>query len=440
MSSNVCQICCDKECEISCFNCNYKTCKICTGMYLLNIINEPNCANCKTKWTNIFLYENFPSKFIKNDLREHRKNSLYDRELSMLKETQEEASKIKKVKDITTELKDLTMQTRILKNKASKLRKKKKKLLDRKDLNIKRVIKQSNLILCNCPNEDCKGFVNIYHICTMCDTEICKNCYEILEDEHICDENDTKSIKKIKKDTKSCPGCNCNITKIEGCYQMWCTQCHTAFNWNTKEIVDQNTQYIHNPHYIQWRNENGSEPVLPRRLINVRFTNFYNLMKNYHKIEICHFYENFNNFLNHVEDVELIKYTTEGIFDRYKHLRIKYLLNELEEEIFKNRIHQNEKKIHKYSDIFLVYENFIQVGRELLQSIFGKGNVITGDVYEDCVKNGEKKIRKLISTINEDIFKLEKVYYNKIPIIVYNKRELSVNKTKKIVIIDFVLN
>ena len=42
------------------------------------------------------------------------------------------------------------------------------------------------------------------------------------------------------------------ISKIDGCNQMWCTQCHVAFDWKTGAI--QNS--VHNPHYFEWLRKN----------------------------------------------------------------------------------------------------------------------------------------------------------------------------------------
>ena len=67
--------------------------------------------------------------------------------------------------------------------------------------------------------------------------------------EHTCDEEKVKSAELIRKQCKNCPKCGALTYKISGCPQMWCTSCHTAWNWNTGRIE---TKIIHNPHYFEY--------------------------------------------------------------------------------------------------------------------------------------------------------------------------------------------
>lgn len=87
-----------------------------------------------------------------------------------------------------------------------------------------------------CPNEDCKGFLDMEWYCGICEIKYCKDCNEIQTPTHTCDPQTVETIKLLNEDSKSCPTCGIVIQKSSGCAQMWCTQCHTAFNWNTGEI------------------------------------------------------------------------------------------------------------------------------------------------------------------------------------------------------------
>jgi len=128
-------------------------------------------------------------------------------------------------------------------------------------------VSQQKGILCKCPKQDCHGFVAKDQgtmlplatdcpltmlplaTCTTCKSQICTKCREVVKLNHECDLETIKTIKMIESETKPCPGCGIQIHKIQGCYQMWCTQCHTTFHYRTGEILK---EPIHNPHYTEW--------------------------------------------------------------------------------------------------------------------------------------------------------------------------------------------
>jgi hypothetical protein len=104
--------------------------------------------------------------------------------------------------------------------------------------------------------------------CGICENYTCHDCHEIIglnktTHEHICDPNNIASAQAIKKDTKQCPGCHNRIYRTEGCSQMWCTGCHTAFDWNTgRKVV---SEQLHNPHWLEYQRSqnNGQAPRAP---------------------------------------------------------------------------------------------------------------------------------------------------------------------------------
>lgn len=110
-----------------------------------------------------------------------------------------------------------------------------------------------------CIATDCKGFMNEEFECPLCSTKACRECHESLIEGHTCNPDVVASVKALAKEARPCPTCAANISKIDGCDQMWCTQCQTTFSWRTglKE-----TGHTHNPHYYEFMRRNGGQ--LPR--------------------------------------------------------------------------------------------------------------------------------------------------------------------------------
>jgi hypothetical protein len=122
--------------------------------------------------------------------------------------------------------------------------------------------KDEKQVLFNCPVDGCRGFVQENHKCCVCNIEVCKKCNIILkgEEQHECKKEDVETAQMLRRETKPCPECHAIIFKIDGCDQMWCTQCKTPFSWRTGQKV---FERIHNPHYYEWqRQANGG--VAPR--------------------------------------------------------------------------------------------------------------------------------------------------------------------------------
>ena len=128
------------------------------------------------------------------------------------------------------------------------------------------------VVLRGCPGEGCRGFLNESWVCGVCDISVCRQCHiGLAEDEmveehhaaapsersqmrlHICDPDQVATAKMLARDTKPCPKCKALISKIDGCDQMWCTQCQTPFSWITGQVEEGR---VHNPHYFEWQRRN----------------------------------------------------------------------------------------------------------------------------------------------------------------------------------------
>lgn len=110
-----------------------------------------------------------------------------------------------------------------------------------------------------CSNSTCNGMLKTdSNLCSICYHITCSKCLQPYNKDikdHTCNEDDIKTAKLLKQDTKYCPKCNFGITKISGCDVMFCTQCNTSFNWKTMEILTKN---LHNPHYLEYLRKAGT--------------------------------------------------------------------------------------------------------------------------------------------------------------------------------------
>jgi hypothetical protein len=124
-----------------------------------------------------------------------------------------------------------------------------------------------NAFFMSCSVPTCNGMLSTQYKCGICDNYTCHDCHETIGQqktgEHTCNPDNVASAQAIKKETKQCPGCHNRIYRAEGCSQMWCTGCHTAFDWNTGRKVVSGT--LHNPHWLEYQRglNNGAAPRAP---------------------------------------------------------------------------------------------------------------------------------------------------------------------------------
>ena len=113
-----------------------------------------------------------------------------------------------------------------------------------------------------CGRPECGGFLTTRWRCPVCETYTCSQCgIPKTGEAHDCNPDDVATMTLLRHDTKACPKCSVPIHKIDGCAQMFCVQCHTAFDWNTLRIE---RGRIHNPHYYEIQRQMASGREIPR--------------------------------------------------------------------------------------------------------------------------------------------------------------------------------
>lgn len=418
-----CSICCEKfnkrnHSKINCKTCDTDVlvCQSCAKRYILDKPTDASCMVCKVEWDIEFLSENFTKKFVNKELKEHKENYLLEKQLALLPDTQQYAENLKLVNGLEEQVNlivkkkdELYRQIKIYNKNIQELH---YTIYDLKNRNEKQGDKKQ--FTYKCPVENCNGFLNQKYECGICDNKICKHCMEIKTEEHECSEEKKKTVELLRHDTKPCPKCGQLIHKLpNGCDQMYCIKCHTAFSWRTGNL-ERGT--IHNPEYYRWMRENGQN--IPRNpldivpdpcgnnlvdystlLILVRFyyppvmekknsityTNNQRITKdlpetikiiNMHRMvgHIIHLNRNYQGVVNYNETY-------------LRECRAEFILNKLNKTNFKKKLQMLEKKQNKEKKMNDIWN----VLRLVILEYIGK---ITEKKYE--LEEGKKIIKNIV--------------------------------------------
>ena len=231
--------------------------------------------------------------------------------------------------------------------------------------------------LMKCPASECGGFLSTQYKCGLCEIQICAHCHvtKTKDEEHTCDSATVETIRQIRREAHPCPSCASLISKVDGCDQMWCTQCKTAFSWNTGRIE---TRAIHNPHFFQHMRETGQ--AIPRRdnpgfgCAGVRDL-LYTLNALHRTVDLPLITEVTETYrhLTHAREVDLANYRrelTQFAEEEWRRiLRVKRLVNEIDDKEWGAILQRKEKETYKNTAWVHLLEMYTTVGLETLGRI-----------------------------------------------------------------------
>jgi hypothetical protein len=359
---------------------------------------------CKKLWTREVVDGACTKVFRDTKLKKHRETILFEREKCLLPQTQEAVSRIIQVRKINKRIEEANEEIAKIRNHINVL-------------NIARVRtmngttgqpeQERRVFVRKCPVEDCRGFLSTRWKCQICENNVCPDCNEIKRDDgHTCDPNNVETVALLKKDTKPCPNCGTMIFKISGCSQMWCPDCHTAFDWNTMRIE---TGRIHNPHYYEFNRaggranrEHGDIPCggipsmdelalaidMPARSRRYMLPAVGGTPEQTEVLKI-------HRLVTHIQHVEI---GHDRAVDN-QDLRIKYLLHEIAEDDMKVVLQKNEKAREKSRDRNNLLRMFCDVTGDLLRQLVLK--VVTVQEFLENVARLRDYVRDAFTTIHK---------------------------------------
>ena len=386
--SDTCIICTEsfnkkERLKIKCQYCDFESCRKCSKTYLLNE-TKPKCMNndCDKEWTRQFLSNHFTHSFLNKEYKKHREDTLFNTERALMPATQPLVENQMKRERIFVELEELRNQIKTLNNNTYILNAEYYRLGRRNTENIR----ERSQFIRACPDAECRGFLSSQWKCGICEKWTCPSCHLVKgverDSPHECNPDDVLTASLISNDTKSCPSCGTGIFKIDGCDQMWCTQCNTGFSWRTG-IVE--TNHIHNPHYFEWLRRNGDQqrqqggdlengPCRERVIDNLFVRSITNLI-NCQRIKSLvppeelvdlrkRVYEYCEN-ISHLHRVQFPYYQF-NVNRNNEDLRIQYMRNMITEEKFKFQLQQSDKKSQKMREISNILNMVILTTTDIL--------------------------------------------------------------------------
>lgn len=357
--------------------------------------NTPKCMNpeCGKEWTLHFLREAFTHSFINTDLKTHREDVLFQQQIALLPATQPIVEREIQRENIREDVRKINVEIARLNREVE--------VLWTRYHNVGRAGTSENVgstraeFVRNCPDTDCRGFLSSQWKCGICSKWTCPTCHEVKGDdrnaEHTCNPENVATAELLAQDTRHCPKCATPIFKIDGCDQMWCTQCQTGFSWRTGRIENN----VHNPHYFEWLRRTGGQVDrtpgdIPcgRELTNRSPDEFERLLfrktaypledtilSTRYRRDESRYHPNakptFDRILLiiraiiHMNYVDRARYEIDAIIEN-QDLRVSYMRNRLTPERFKSLLQQRNKKTHKHREILNIIDVVINTTTDIL--------------------------------------------------------------------------
>jgi hypothetical protein len=346
---------------------------------------------CKRAWNDEFLDMNFTKAFRTGAYKKHREDILLDREVGLLPTRQPRVEAKVKMNEVEAEMKIVHKELQEWDTKRQEILRK-SSALSRK---LTRYSAESEgrpppawtltegekagtpdraKFVMKCPDGECRGFLSTAYKCGTCQKWACPECLVIKgkdkDAEHTCDPGVKETVALIIKESKACPKCGERISKIDGCDQMWCVDCHTAFSWTTGQLVN---GVVHNPHYYEFLRKQGNG-VAPRNAGDVPCGG----VPYYHTLQqnIKHLDKPTQTMVMAIhrltaEITEFRMQVYQGHFnvDDNGDLGVRYLMKDIEKDAMKSELVKRELKRNKHLAIRAVLEMFVNTSTMMLNNI-----------------------------------------------------------------------
>lgn len=205
--------CCEGDEKVNCCYCQFSCCVSCWKKFIMEG-RKTICINvsCKKEFNRKFIYNNFDKEWVTKEWNPMNRKKYVEFEKTLLPMTQY-------------------------------------------NLDNQNNFGSTSLLFRKCLIGNCRGYLNSEWQCGTCRSYTCSKCLSkkdnLTDKNHQCKNEMVETVSMLQDNTKNCPRCFTPIFKIDGCNQMWCSQCHYAFHWETGEIQLR----FHNPHFTEFQQQ-----------------------------------------------------------------------------------------------------------------------------------------------------------------------------------------
>lgn len=391
--------------------------------------------HCRVAFNYENIYETFPKTFWKKEYKKHREMMLYDLERAQCAATLPYVQLAVDYDNAQEELRLCGEEIRRQQQQLQQTRLRERGILQRmNDLHFTThasAIKNKHVSEYHtpCNTTNCRGFVTKdAPDCACCGNRTCLECHQTIHHEaihetmhdtmddtmydttreatkHECHPDDVATVQELRRNAKQCPECKINISKVDGCDQMFCVACHTAFSWNTGERV---TGQIHNPHYFEVRaqlgeniairnlNGGGCDDAIPDiRTLRMAVMGSNTSMPSGPETTL--------RYAIHIRAVvipEIRFFANDGrlySFETNLRQRVAWMRQKSSDEEFRVDLHRRDKKARYHSELLALFQMYVNVVGELFQNLVVQKSL---ECYPDIVAL-KKYTRGHLVTIKE---------------------------------------
>lgn len=380
-----CTICCDSRLTpastVSCGVCDHVCCKSCVKRFLLDLMDDPQCMQCRRRFTHAELIEKLPRTFVDGDLKRHRAEVLLDRQKAMVPASQnavvverERRQSLKRIREWEEEREQLKRE----------LRRCNMQINDEYYRMSRPAQSERRQFVMKCAREACHGFLNEQYRCSVCEGATCAQCHVYVgnapDGRHVCNPDDVATVALLRRDSKRCPSCSTWIHRYEGCTQMFCTNptCHALFDYRTLRLLG-DRDHVHNPHYTEWLARQRTRGVVAREAGDIPCGGMPHIHELYRAIVPQHLVgappERTQRILwshrmvMHVEHETLPRYRVNVDEPELEQMRVQFCLGDFDEAAWRTRLQRREKDRSKKYEITLVLEMVVHACGDLFRQM-----------------------------------------------------------------------